>query len=196
MRGWLAWGSCWSQPADVIILTDAAIDELTGKGAVVRGSRTDVALAGIGVAVREGAARPDISTPEALKRTMLAARAVAYMDPTKGGTSGIHFTKVLEQLGIAEAVKSKAVLVDTGYAAERVVRGEADIVVHQISEILPVKGVTLLGPLPKQLQKVTVYSAGLATTSAIPEAASSFIASLTQPAARAKFSAVGLDYRE
>jgi len=77
-----------------------------------------------------------------------------------------------------------------------VARGEADIVVHQISEILPVKGVTLLGPLPKQLQKVTVYSAGVATASAGPEAAKSFIAYLTQPAARAKFAAVGLDYRE
>jgi molybdate transport system substrate-binding protein len=118
------------------------------------------------------------------------------MDPSKGGTSGIHFTKVLEEMGIASAVKSKAVLVDTGFAAERVAKGEAEIVVHQISEILPVKGVTLIGPLPREIQKVTVYSAAVATKSDVQDAAKAFIAFLTAPAARPKFAAVGLDYRE
>jgi molybdate transport system substrate-binding protein len=184
------------EPADVVILTTEAIGQLSTKGTVIAGTKADVARVGIGVAVREGAPKPDISTAEALKQMMLAAKSVAYMDPSKGGTSGIHFTKVLEEMGIASAVKSKAVLVDTGFAAERVAKGEAEIVVHQISEILPVKGVSLIGPLPREIQKVTVYSAVVAAKSQAQEAAKAFIASMMTPAARAKFAAVGLDYRE
>jgi molybdate transport system substrate-binding protein len=184
------------EPADVVILATEAIDQLAAQGTVNAGTKADVARVGIGVAVREGAPTPDISTPEAVKQTMLATRSVAYMDPTKGGTSGIHFTKVLEEMGIAAAVKSKAVLVDTGFAAERVAKGEADIVVHQISEILPVKGVTLVGPLPRAIQKVTVYAAAVTAKSEVQDAAKAFIAFLTAPAARPKFAAVGLDYRE
>ena len=184
------------EPADVIILATEAIDQLSAKGTVIAGTKADVARVGIGVAVREGAPKPDISTPEAVKQTVLAAKSVAYMDPSKGGTSGIHFTKVLEEMGIASAVKSKAVLVDTGFAAERVAKGEAEIVVHQISEILPVKGVTLIGPLPREIQKVTVYSAVVTAKSEAQEAAKAFVASVMTPAARAKFAAVGLDYRE
>jgi molybdate transport system substrate-binding protein len=184
------------EPVDVIILAVEAIEQLAGKGTVVAGTTTDIARVGIGVAVREGAPKPDISTPEAVKQTMLRAKSVAYMDPTKGGTSGIHFTKVLEQMGIAAAVKPKAVLVETGFAAERVATGEAEIVVHQISEILPVKGVVLVGPLPREIQKVTVYTAAVAAKSAAQDSAKAFIASLTTPAARAKFAAVGLEYRE
>jgi len=181
---------------DVMILTEEAIESLAGKGMVVPGTRTDVARVGIGVAVREGAARPDISNPEAFKRALLAARSVAYMDPARGGTSGIHFVKVLEQLGIAAEVRPKSVLVASGYAAETIVRGEAEIVIHQISEILPVKGVTLIGPLPRELQKITIYSAGLAAAAAFPEAARAFIAFLARPAAKDTFAAVGMDYRE
>jgi molybdate transport system substrate-binding protein len=184
------------EPADVVILTTEAIDQLAAKGTVIAGTRADVARVGIGVAVREGAPKPDISTPEAVKQTMLAAKSVAYMDPTKGGTSGIHFSKVLEQMGIGAAVKPKAVLVDTGFAAERVAKGEAEIVVHQISEILPVKGVTLVGPLPREIQKVTVYAAAVTTKSEVQDAAKAFIAFLMAPAARPKFAAVGLDYGE
>lgn len=184
------------EPADVVILASEAIDQLSAKGSVVAGTRVDVARVGIGVAVREGAPSPDISTPEAVKQSVLAAKSIAYMDPSKGGTSGIHFTKVLEEMGIASAVKSKAVLVDTGFAAERVARGEAELVVHQISEILPVKGVTLIGPLPREIQKITVYSAAVAAKSEIRDAAKAFIASMMTPAARATFAAAGLDYRE
>jgi molybdate transport system substrate-binding protein len=184
------------EPADVVVLTTEAIDQLAAKGTVIAGTKADVARVGIGVAVREGAPRPDISTPDAVKQTVLAAKSIAYMDPSTGGTSGIHFTKVLEAMGIAAAVKPKAVLVDTGFAAERVATGEAEIVVHQISEILPVKGVTLVGPLPRQIQKVTVYTAAVTTKSDVRDAAGAFVAYLTAPAARPKFAAVGLDYRE
>jgi molybdate transport system substrate-binding protein len=184
------------EPADVVVLTDVAIDQLEGQGLVVAGSRADIARVGVGVAVREGAPRPDIATPEALKQTLLAAKSLAYVDPARGATSGIHFASVLQRLGIAEAVKSKTILIPTGFAAEVVARGEAEICVHQISEILPVKGVTLVGPLPRELQKVTIYSGGVAAKAAQPEAARAFLAFLTRPAFKPKLAAAGLDYRE
>jgi molybdate transport system substrate-binding protein len=184
------------EPADVVVLTDVAIDQLEGQGLVVAGSRADIARVGVGVAVREGAPRPDIATPEALKQTLLAAKSLVYVDPARGATSGIHFASVLQRLGIADAVKSKTILIPTGFAAEVVARGEAEICVHQISEILPVKGVALVGPLPRELQKVTVYSGGLAAKAAQPEAARAFLAFLTRPAFKPKLAAAGLDYRE
>ena len=184
------------EPADVFILTDAAIDDLARQGLVVPGTRADLARTGIGVAVKQGAPLPDISTPETLRQTLLTVKSFVYIDPASGGTSGIHFASVLQRLGIADAVKDKAVLWPGGFAAEAVVRGQAELVVHQISEILPVKGVTLVGPLPKDLQKITTYSAGLAAKSAMPDAARTFIAYLARPAFRAKFAAAGLDYTE
>jgi molybdate transport system substrate-binding protein len=190
-RGKLASG----EPVDVVIMTDVAVDEVIRQGAVVAGSRTDIARTGMGVGVREGAPRPDISTPEAFKATLLAAKSLVYVDPAQGATSGIHFKSVLERLGIADAVRAKSQLVPGGYPAERVARGEAELVVHQISEIVPVKGVVMVGPLPADLQKVTVYSAGVAARSAHPDAARAFVAFLTRPAFKAKFAAAGLDYK-
>ena len=192
VRGKLAAG----EPADVVIATDAAIDEMAKQGFVVAGTRTDVARAGVGVGVREGAPRPGIATPEAFKQTLLAAKSIVYVDPAQGATSGIHFASVLQRLGIADQVKDKSILWPGGYAAEAVQTGQAEIVVHQISEILPVKGVTLVGPLPTELQKVTIYSAGLAAKAATPEAARAFIAFLTTPPIKEKFATAGLDYQE
>jgi molybdate transport system substrate-binding protein len=184
------------EPADVVVLTDTVIEQLAGQGLVVAGSRADIARVGVGVCVRDGAPRPDIATPEALKQALLATKSLAYLDPASGATSGIHFAGVLRRLGIAAEVKDKAVLVPGGYAAEVVARGEAEMCVHQISEILPVKGVTLVGPLPRELQKVTIYSGGLAARAAQPEAARAFLAFLTRPAFKPKLAAAGLDYRE
>jgi len=184
------------EPVDVVIMSDAAIDETARQGAVVPGTRTDIARTGMGVAVREGAPKPDISTPEALKQALLAAKSLVYVDPGQGATSGIHFAGVLERLGIADAVRAKTRLVPGGYPAELVARGEVELVAHQISEIVPVKGVTLVGPLPKDLQKITTYSAGLAARSAVPEAARAFIAFVARPAFKARFAGAGLDYRE
>ena len=190
-RGKIASGA----PVDVVIMTDTAVDEVIREGALVAGSRADLARTGMGVGVREGAPRPDISTPEAFKATLLAAKSLVYVDPAQGATSGIHFKSVLERLGIADAVRAKTQLVAGGYPAEKVASGEAELVVHQISEIVPVKGVVMIGPLPAGLQKVTVYSAGLAARSTHPEAARAFVAFLTRPAFRPKFAAAGLDYR-
>ena len=184
------------EPVDVVIMTDVAVDDAARQGAVVAGSRADIARTGMGVGVRADAPRPDISTAEAFKATLLGARSLVYVDPAQGATSGIHFAGVLDRLGIAEAVKSKSQLVPGGYPAEKVASGEAELVVHQISEIVPVKGVALVGPLPADLQKVTVYSAGLAARSAAPATARAFIAFLTRPAFKPKFAAAGLDYRQ
>jgi molybdate transport system substrate-binding protein len=184
------------EPADVVIMTDVAIDEASAQGAVVAGSRQDIARTGMGVGVRDGAPRPDISTSDALKQALLAAKSITYVDPAQGATSGIHFADVLQKLGIADAVKSKTTRVPGGYPAELVAKGEVEMVVHQISEIVPVRGVTLLGPLPKDVQKVTTYSAGIAKKSASPEAARAFVAFLTSPTVKAKLAAAGLDYRQ
>jgi len=185
-----------ADPADVVIGSDTVLEDLIKQGAIVAGTRADVARAGVGVGVRDGAPKPDISTPDAFKNAILAAKSLVYVDPAQGATSGIHFAGVLQRLGIADAVKSKTILWPGGYAAEAVAKGDAEIVVHQISEILPVKGVTLVGPLPKELQKITIYAAGLAAKSTATDAARTFIAYLTTPASKAKFAAAGLDYKD
>jgi molybdate transport system substrate-binding protein len=182
--------------ADVVIMTDVAVDQAAGEGRVVPGTRTDIARTGMGIGVRDGAPRPDVTTAESLKQALLAAKSVTYVDPAQGATSGIHFASVLQRLGIADAVKPKARLVSGGYPAELVAKGEVEMVVHQISEIVPVKGVTLVGPLPKELQKLTVYSAGVAATSPAAEQARAFIAFLARPAFKPAFAAAGLDYRD
>ena len=185
-----------AEPADVVIMTDVAVDESARQGGVVAGSRVDIARTGMGVGVRDGAPRPDISSTEAFKQALLAARSIVYVDPAQGATSGIHFAGVLQRLGIADAMKPKTTLVAGGYPAELVAKGEVEMVVHQISEIVPVKGVALVGPLPKELQKVTTYSAGVAAKTASAELARGFIAFLARPAFKARFAAAGLDYKE
>ncbi len=185
-----------SSPADVVIATDVAIDDLMQKGAVVAGTRADLAHTGVGVGVRENAPKPDISTPEAFKQALLAAKSIVYVDPALGATSGIHVAGVLQKLGIADAVKSKTVLWQKPFAAEAVVSGQAELVVNQISEILPVKGVAYVGPLPRELQKITVYSGGIAAKSEAGDAARAFLAYLTRPEAKVKFAGAGLDYKD
>ena len=184
-----------TEPVDVVIASDTVLDDFIKQGAV-SSTRIDLARTGVGVGVRDGAPKPDISTPESFKQALLAAKSLVYVDPAQGATSGVHFAGVLQRLGIADAVKSKTLLWPGGYAAEAVAKGDAEIVVHQISEILPVKGVTLVGPLPKDLQKITIYSAGVAAKSTASDAAKTFITYLGNPASKAKFAAAGLDYKE
>jgi molybdate transport system substrate-binding protein len=146
---------------DVAVLTPEAIDGLAKEGKVVPGTRVDLAKVGVGVVVKADAPLPDISTVEAFKKSLLAAKSVAYIDPKAGGSSGIYVEGLLEKLGIAKEVNAKAVLVHGGAVADQIADGEAEIGVHQISEILPVAGVTLVGPLPPEIQNYTVYSAGV-----------------------------------
>lgn len=178
---------------DVVIVTPAVIAELEKAGIVAAGASVALAKTGVGVGVREGAPRPDISSVESFRATLLAARAVAYIDPAAGGTSGRHFAGVLARLGIETEIKAKAVLVPGGYAAEHVAKGEADLVVHQISEILPVKGVTLVGPLPAELQLYTTYAATIVAGTPQAEAARAWIAYLAGPAGRRAFAERGLE---
>jgi molybdate transport system substrate-binding protein len=167
---------------DVAIITPAVVDDLAKKGRIVPGSRIDLAKVGMGVAIKEGAAVPDIGTVDAFKRTLLAAKSVAYIDPKAGGSSGIYFDKLLDRLGIADQVRPKAKLKAGGYVAELVANGEAEIAIHQISEIVPVKGVTLAGPLPAEIQNTTVYAGGIGAAAKDGAAAKALLAFLTGPA--------------
>ena len=184
------------EPADVVILTDVALEALAASGVVPAAARRDIAKVGIGVGVREGAAVPDISTVDAFRQALLAAKSIVYVDPARGATSGIHFAGVLQRLGIADAVKDKTLLWPGGASAEAVADGRAELCVQQMSEILPVKGVKLVGPLPREIQKSTVYSAAPLARSTASETARAFIAYLARPAFKAKFAAAGLDYHE
>jgi len=159
------------------------IDGLIGKGKIAPGSRVDVAKVGIGVAVKAGAPLPDIATVEAFRRTLLAARSVAYIDPKAGGSSGIYFDGLLDRLGIAGEVRPKARLKQGGYVADLVASGEAEVAVHQISEIVPVKGVVLVGPLPAEVQNFTTYTAAIGADAKDAAAAKALVDRLAGPAA-------------
>jgi molybdate transport system substrate-binding protein len=178
---------------DVAVLTPEAIDGLIKVGKVVAGSRADLAKTGVGVVVKAGAPLPDISTVDAFKRALLAAKSVAYIDPAAGGSSGIYVAKLLERLGIAKEVNAKAVLVHGGEVATHIADGEAELGIHQISEILPVKGTTLVGPLPPEIQNFTVYSAGLSTAAKDQAIASGLIKFLSGPHALPIIKAKGME---
>jgi molybdate transport system substrate-binding protein len=158
---------------DLAILTADVIDDLIKRGKVAAGSRVDLARSGIGIAVRKGARKPSIGTPEELKQALLAASSVAH---SKTGLSGIYFPTVLARLGIADAMKSKIVMPEPGNpVGEVVAKGEAEIGVQQISELLPVAGIDIVGPLPAELQKITTFSAGLLTGAKDPDTAKALV---------------------
>lgn len=178
---------------DVVVIVPAAIDDLIDKGKLAPGSRANIASVGIGVGVRETDPKPDISSVDAFVAALRAARAIAYVDPASGGTSGIYFRNWLERVGLGAEMAPKTKVQAGGYVAEIVARGEADIVVHQISEILPVKGVAMIGPLPAAIQLITTYAAGLSTNPTQPEAARAFLAYLRSPAAAAVLRNAGME---
>jgi molybdate transport system substrate-binding protein len=167
------------ESSDIVIMQSRDIDELTKAGRIQAGSRVDLATSVVGVAVRAGAARPDISTADALKRALLAATCISYST----GPSGVYVIQLFERLGIADALKGKIRQVKGEAAGAAVARGEADIAFQQVSELLPVPGIDFLGPLPAEIQKVTVFSAGLQVTAKQPDAARALIKFLTSPAA-------------
>jgi molybdate transport system substrate-binding protein len=178
---------------DVAVLTPEAIDGLIKEGTVAAGSRADLAKTGVGVVVRQGAPLPDISTVEAFKRTLLEAKSIAYIDPAAGGSSGIYVGKLLEQLGIAKEVNAKAVLIQGGAVADHIAKGEAEVGVHQISEILHVPGAVLVGPLPAAIQNFTVYSAGVGANAKEGIAAAAFVKFLAGPHALPIIKAKGME---
>jgi molybdate transport system substrate-binding protein len=177
------------ESADVAIITDVAIETLIGDGKILPDSRRDLAAAGVGLAVRAGAERPDIGTPETLKKTLLAAKSITY---TVTGASGIHFAEIIARLGIADAVKAKAIIRD-GLAGELAASGEAELAVQQISELMQVEGIDIIGPLPQGLQKTTVFTAGIFSAAKHPSEAAALIAFLSSPAIAAMIKARGLE---
>jgi molybdate transport system substrate-binding protein len=176
---------------DVAVLTPGALERVAGHFAA--GSRVELARVGIGVAVRQGTPLPDIGSVESFKRTLRLARSVAYIDPAAGGTSGIYFSRLLERLGIAESIRPKAVLVPGGAVAQRVASGEAEIGIQMISELVGVKAVTLVGPLPAPIQIYTVYSGVIGASAREPTAARALLDFMAGREAAAALKAAGLE---
>ncbi|MCC8948477.1 substrate-binding domain-containing protein [Bradyrhizobium sp. Arg62] len=154
--------------SDLVILTRQGLDEMIGEGRVARESAVDLARSYVGVAVKAGAAHPDIATEAALRAALLGARAVAY---SRLGASGILFAQLIERLGIVESIKARAVIIPSGFTAEKLVSGEADLAIQQISELKQIEGIEVVGPIPLDLQTPAVFSAGRMTTSERMEAA-------------------------
>ena len=182
------------QHADLIICSAPLMAELEKVGKFVPGSRIDLGRVGIGVAVRDGAAVPEVATQDAFKAALVAAKSVAYTNPAEGGTSGIYFTGLAERLGIGDAVKAKSVLTKGGReAAIEVAEGRAEMAVVFISEAVVVKGVKLAGPLPPPLQDYSVYAAAIPASSTDPTAAHAFVAALTSPAMAERWRSNGFE---
>ncbi len=178
------------EAVDVVILARPALDELASQGKVLRDSRVDLVRSSIGMAVRSGAPKPDIGTVDALKRTLLEAKSIAYSD----SASGVYLsTEMFQRLGIAEQVSGKSQRIKTMSVGAVVARGDAEIGFQQISELLPVPGIDYVGPLPREVQKVTVFSAGVAAGSKNADAARMLIQFLASPAAIPAIAKSGLD---
>ncbi|KRR29793.1 substrate-binding domain-containing protein [Bradyrhizobium retamae] len=178
------------EPADVLIMVGYALDDLVKKGKATADSKVDLVKSPIGVAVKLGTPKPDISTADALKRALLAVKSVAYSD----SASGVYVsTEMFGKLGITEAMKDKARKIPATPVGEIVARGDAEIGFQQISELMPVEGIEIVGPLPDELQKITVFSAGIATVSKESEAGKALIKFLASPAARPEIVKSGLD---
>jgi molybdate transport system substrate-binding protein len=169
------------EPADVLIMVGYALGDLVKKGKVVADSQVDLTKSPIGIAVKAGAPKPDIGSADAVKRALLAAKSIAYSD----SASGVYVsTEMFQKLGIADAMKDKAKKILAEPVAQVVARGDAEIGFQQISEMLPVAGIDIVGPLPPEIQQITIFSAGIATVSKEPEAGKALINFLASPAAR------------
>jgi len=180
--------------ADVVISSTAAIDRLENADALVAGSRTDIATTRIGVAVRDGSTAPDISSPQAFRQALIAARAIAFSDAAVGGSAGVHLARLFVELGLADEIKRKGMPQQSGgEVAARVASGEADIGMTLIAEIVPVKGARVAGPLPPPLGNDAAYCAAVMRACGVPDAGRAFIATLTDPAHRKAWQAAGFD---
>jgi len=178
------------ETADVIMLTRAMMEDLQKQNKLA-GDLVNVAGTPVAVVARAGAPKPDISSVEAFKKTLLAAKSIVYADPAKGGLSGVVFARVLDRLGIAAQMKGKTILVPGAQAAEVVAKGDAELGVGQASEIVPVAGAQLIGPLPGELASVTLFTAAVGAGSGSPAAAKALIEFLTGPQAAPRFRAKG-----
>jgi molybdate transport system substrate-binding protein len=180
--------------ADVVVLSRAGIDALQKLGKLAAGSVVTLASSGVGIAVKAGAPKPDISTPDALKKTLLDAKSIAYSEPSAGGASGVYFAKLLERMGIAEQMKPKTKYPPPGgFSANLLMTGEAELAVQQKPELLHVAGAEVIGLLPGDLNVVTEFAAAIMTGSKNADAAKSLIKMLQSPEAAAIFRSKGLD---
>jgi molybdate transport system substrate-binding protein len=182
--------------ADVAIVTARQLEELEGQGKIVQGSRVNIAGTAIGVAIRKGAPKPDISTVEAFKRALLSCRSIGYRDPATGSTSGTYAARMLDRLGIAQDLRSK-IRLDRSEGDrpedvfQAVAKGEVELQIGQITEIVIAPGVELVGPLPGEIQNTTMLAAGVLATSTVPNAAKELISFLSAPSAAAVLKASG-----
>jgi molybdate transport system substrate-binding protein len=178
------------EPVDVVIIVGEALAKLIQDGKVVASSRADLARSLIGAAVRSGAPKPDISSVENFKNALANARSIAYSD----SASGVYIDTVLyKRLGIADEIKAKSKMIPAEPVGEVVARGDAELGFQQMSELIPVKGLDLLGPIPAEIQKVTVFSAGVAVSAKEPEAGAALISFLAAPAAVAAIRKSGME---
>jgi len=178
------------EAADLVILGNSGTEELSKQGKLVAGSRAAFAKSGIGVAVRAGAPKPDISSADAVKKSLLAAKSVAY----SAGASGIYLVSMFQKLGISDQVKSKTAAVKPGEpVGEVVARGDAEIGFQQVSELIPVKGIQYLGPLPAEIQNITVFSGGIHSGAKEADAAAALAKFLTAPDALPTIKKHGLE---
>ena len=179
------------ETADVLIATAAAIGELADQDRVIAASRIDIGSTCVGIAVRRGARKPDVSSVDALRRALLEADSVAW---TARGASGIHFATVVERLGIARRVHAR--VIPSGLVGELLARGEAGIGAQMVSEILAVPGAELVGPLPAEVQKIVHFSAAMMTAAQEREAAQAFLRFLATPEAAQAMQANGIERPE
>lgn len=178
---------------DVVFLPPAALTALTDRSLVASHPQANVARVAIGVAVKEGSVMPNIASADAVKSTLLNAKSIAVIDPKAGGSSGIYLAQLFQKWGIADQLQPKLILVPGGLVATRVVNGEAEIAVHQISEILAVPGAKLVGPLPDEIQNYTVYRGAIAARSAQKEAAEALLGTMTGASSTAVLREKGME---
>ena len=182
------------ETADVMILNLAGIDTMSKEGRIAPGSAVTLASSGVAIAVKAGAPKPDISTPEALKKTLLNARSIAYTDPAAGGASGIYFAMLLQRMGIADEINAKSKFPPPGgYSGNLLLTGEAELAVQQKPELMHVAGTEIVGPLPGDLNFVTVFAAGVWVASKHSDAANALVNFLHSPEAASVFRVRGLD---
>jgi molybdate transport system substrate-binding protein len=177
---------------DLVVLTSAGLEGAVRDGRLA-GAPTPLARVGVGVAVKAGAPRPDIGSVAAFRQALLDARAVATIDPAAGGTSGVYLAQLFERLGIAAVMRTKTVLVPGGFTGERLLSGEADLALQQTSELLAVPGITVLGPLPAEIQRYTVYAGAVSAASKVPAAARALLDTLAGSAAATVLREKGLE---
>jgi molybdate transport system substrate-binding protein len=178
---------------DLVVVTPEALARLGDKGLVVAERAKTLARVGVGVMVRDGAPKPDIASVESFKAALVAAPSVAYIDPKSGGSSGVYIAGLLERLGLAQTVAAKAKLKQGGYVADLILSGEAELGLHQISEIVPVKGVALVGPLPAAIQNHTVYAGAPSAQTRHPQAVQALLDLLAGPDAAAALAPMGME---